>query len=699
MANLTVTALDVTDEPIAGVAVSAVLTDSVGRSVTGHLADGTIVQSARGRTDGTGTVVLDLTPNASIQPPNTYYTLHIGQRTVLIEKGAGAESVLDAVVEDETSALAAIRAAHIDTTVDVHGLADGVLTETVTRSRQHSEQARGLDAGLGALEAGTGVLRVLIAGDSMVELSAGFAGVAEKAQDLLDGSAGGTWFSPSWVLWPFVDTTYAQGGTAGTHGLDGYGRILTSTDSVGSPTTAYLTGDRLDVFYTARSGGGSFVVEVDGSTAATVDTSLLEDGVTAATTTTQGQLKRVTLTPGLHTIEMVNASGTSWLDGYYLAPASGVEWQGMGRSGTNSPTIRSGGGLVAHVQAMVDRSEDPHLIILHADTAEVVSDATFTTASTAVSGLVADILATGTNATIAHVIPSGHNAISEANAERWTGMWRELHADLGVLTIDTWQSLGHVGNAYDPRGLSDDGVHLHSKGQAVADATMADVILSRTVRPSALTPTAVWRPVGRVRYAQDFIDTDVTTGVPAGWTETVSGANASVTQVATLEEEAGVCRISTGTTTTGFAYMAQQYVAVPRMGTGEQLWRIRRPVAPAAGETFTVYAGLISGLFTGGVWVGAEPGDTNWHVWTGDGATATKTDSGVAIGTGWVWVRLVRNQRNVVAYVGDGAVAITAGLPTTAGSLTPQAWAVKSAGTSARFLDVDWMSLDHQMDR
>lgn len=469
-------------------------------------------------TGGTYTVIEELT-GADGSARNRRFRCEIPSASATLRYEDITEALPSnrSVVSYATAAQIAGFNAHTVDTTDVHGIADtsalltdsdrgaanGVASldadtlvplaqlpasvERAVQSAQHVDAARGLDAGLAALEAGLDDLRVVIAGDSMVELAGGFSNAAAASQALLDGRRAGQWFAPGWVLWPFVDATYAQEGTAGTHGLDGHGRILTAGQAVGSPSTEVTTGTVVRVYYTARVGGGSLDVEIDGVVADTIDTSLLEDQATSAVATVQGQCVDVTVTAGAHTIQVVGNAGTSWLDAYEVPADGGVVWQGVGLSGTTTPVIQSGGGLVEHVQAMTDRGEEPHLVIVHADTAEVTSDATWASAAAALTTLVGELQDAAPTASIAHVIPCGHNALTEADAARWAQEWRTLHRTLGVLTVDTWASLGHVGNAYDPRGLSDDGVHLNAKGQRIADATLLDVILARTVRTVPLS--------------------------------------------------------------------------------------------------------------------------------------------------------------------------------------------------------------------
>jgi hypothetical protein len=57
-----------------------------------------VVSPLRGYTDRDGLETLDLTPNASITPPNTYYLVQVAGMSWLISKGAGSETILEALV-------------------------------------------------------------------------------------------------------------------------------------------------------------------------------------------------------------------------------------------------------------------------------------------------------------------------------------------------------------------------------------------------------------------------------------------------------------------------------------------------------------------------------------------------------------------------------------------------------------------------
>ena len=121
MANLTIDAADVV-----GVArqvdVTVRLTDSEGTVVLGYVTgtDDVVVRGYQGHTAADGTLTLNLTPNASITPANTYYTVTVGRHSMLIEKGAATETLLEALTSSPSALDSAALATHLADTVDAH---------------------------------------------------------------------------------------------------------------------------------------------------------------------------------------------------------------------------------------------------------------------------------------------------------------------------------------------------------------------------------------------------------------------------------------------------------------------------------------------------------------------------------------------------------------------------------------------------
>lgn len=359
------------------------------------------------------------------------------------------------------------------------------------QGHQHSAQTRSLDSGLanlansqlGATPSDDKVLRVVGLFDSMGELSGGMSWARDRLQEALDGRRGGSWGAPSWVLAPF-DPTFFQEGVANTYGLDSKGRTLTAGQRVGSPhSKTYTTG--IDVYYTGYSGGGTFDIYIDGVFDQTVDTSVDEDGGAIGAGLLGGQKVEVSVSTGEHSIYIQGNTGTVHVDGWYYHGEGGVEWYGMGRSGISTANVNSYGSFAAHIEAMVNRGESPHLVILFCDTAEYSTDAQVRTIIEENKTLIDQIRSYDSNITIMHCIPHGHGgSASEEDFERFTEIFlRELHEEKELLTVNFWATHGHCGNSYDPYNYSSDGVHWGTPANILGGNTIVDAILSRTVRP------------------------------------------------------------------------------------------------------------------------------------------------------------------------------------------------------------------------
>lgn len=77
--------------------VEGYLADADGNAVTGYHADGTIVRPWRARTDATGHLEIDVTPNADITPTGTVWAVYTADRKHVITKGAGTETLEEAL--------------------------------------------------------------------------------------------------------------------------------------------------------------------------------------------------------------------------------------------------------------------------------------------------------------------------------------------------------------------------------------------------------------------------------------------------------------------------------------------------------------------------------------------------------------------------------------------------------------------------
>lgn len=102
MADVAVVALRA-GETYGGADVTVELTDGEGTAVVGY-ADGAIVAPFTAQADGlTGAATLHLIPNASISPAGTYYTITIGDFSMLIEVDANGGALEDLLVATPTA--------------------------------------------------------------------------------------------------------------------------------------------------------------------------------------------------------------------------------------------------------------------------------------------------------------------------------------------------------------------------------------------------------------------------------------------------------------------------------------------------------------------------------------------------------------------------------------------------------------------
>lgn len=124
MANLTISTLDVLGATVPGVRVIAEPTDENGDRMAVYQDGHPVVATARGKTDTDGTITLDLIPQADLDPTPSYYTVWIGDRSWLIVKGAGEETLLEALIAEPTPAGSALTLSKLQD-VDTDGAAAG----------------------------------------------------------------------------------------------------------------------------------------------------------------------------------------------------------------------------------------------------------------------------------------------------------------------------------------------------------------------------------------------------------------------------------------------------------------------------------------------------------------------------------------------------------------------------------------------
>jgi hypothetical protein len=163
----------------------------------------------------------------------------------------------------------------------------------------------------------------------------------------------------------------------------------------------------------------------------------------------------------------------------------------------------------------------------------------------------------------------------------------------------------------------------------------------------------------------------------------------------------GIMRMSTGTGTTNTAVVRSTFDAIV-VGGGVLLFEsgARLVDAPPDGtETYTARIGHIdngAAESTNGIFFRTQNGSANWLGVCRGGGTETTVDTGIAVAAG-TWrrfgIRLSADGTSVDFEI-DGAVVGTiadANVPTGAEDFGPGANIIKSAGTTARRLDLDYV--------
>lgn len=204
----------------------------------------------------------------------------------------------------------------------------------------------------------------------------------------------------------------------------------------------------------------------------------------------------------------------------------------------------------------------------------------------------------------------------------------------------------------------------------------------------------------------DFTGGVSSTGSP--FVAVASGTASAVgAAVYTGEQNAiGVLTLDTGTDTTGYANVRGATAALLRLGGGEVRLRCRFRVEDLSDgtNTYTVRAGLgdstVAGQPTDGVFVRYTHGTNSgkFECVTRSNGTETATDSGITVAADtWYTVDIAIDETaaEVVFTINGTEVATnSANIPTAAGRETGvQVSILKSAGTTARVLNVDFLHL------
>lgn len=223
-------------------------------------------------------------------------------------------------------------------------------------------------------------------------------------------------------------------------------------------------------------------------------------------------------------------------------------------------------------------------------------------------------------------------------------------------------------------------------------------------------------------YVNDFIQTVSTTTVGSELAATNSGSGAATSAQATdAGNRIGLVRMTTGTTATGRTAI-NSAASVIRLGGGETIYEAEVNVTTLSTgtERYQLLIGLFDG-FTGvnqtdAVYFLYDEGQvstgsaaaTYWQTCTANNSTRTFntsiTQTTVAAAT-WVQLKIVINAagNSVGFYVNNTLISThTANIPTSAGRETGFGlMLIKSVGTTARTVDVDWMAfgIDYTTDK
>ena len=221
----------------------------------------------------------------------------------------------------------------------------------------------------------------------------------------------------------------------------------------------------------------------------------------------------------------------------------------------------------------------------------------------------------------------------------------------------------------------------------------------------------------RRQYVEMFDEMIVKTTGDFGWGALTSGAGAAETQLAGETNAPGINELSTGTTTTGYCLV----YAANNSGVNEVLfgggsaqytleYRFRQPTLFDGTDSGTFRLGFMDAANgndpTDGIYVRFSNSGANFRYITRSSSTETDTDSGlVAVANTWYKIRIVLNSvaNSVTFTIDDGSSqTVTTNIPSGAGRQTHiEMNIIKSAGTTARLLDVDyaWLMIDFNSAR
>ena len=202
---------------------------------------------------------------------------------------------------------------------------------------------------------------------------------------------------------------------------------------------------------------------------------------------------------------------------------------------------------------------------------------------------------------------------------------------------------------------------------------------------------------------EDFVEGG-TSGKVGIWTPTYSGTGASIADIASTALRPGIARLTTGTGTTGRACYYVGYNSVAPFLFGGGVYTIEADIyittLSDGTDTYALRFGFgdsVTGAPTDGAYFKYDSTvSANWYMCTVSNTTLTATDTGVAAVAGaWIRLKVVVNAAGTsVGYFING-ISVgtnTTNIPTGTGRETAAIYSiVKSAGTTARTTDIDWV--------
>lgn len=207
---------------------------------------------------------------------------------------------------------------------------------------------------------------------------------------------------------------------------------------------------------------------------------------------------------------------------------------------------------------------------------------------------------------------------------------------------------------------------------------------------------------------EDFIGGTNTIGDRRGiWRTYISGAEASIGDVAATALRPGLWRFSAGTTTTGKAAIGLGHTTAATLLFGGGIYTIETDIyittLSDGTDTYILRFGFVNsvtGDATNGAYfeytdVGGGTPTPNWYRCTASNSVRTKTDTATVAAAGaWTRLKLVVNAAGTSVEYFINGVSVgsnTENIPTGAGRETDAVLSIiKTAGTTARTADVDW---------